>query len=118
MILEDGVLDICELKNVAQKGLKPKYKLASISGPLYFANRTIGYSRAYLALGAGKQIDLLVRVFHTPNNKLGEYVNITYSEYEGQYKIDRIETRYDDETLERVDDLTLVRMENVYEVIK
>lgn len=73
----------------------------------FFSYRTIGVNRMYAALGANRQIDLLVRCWNTQLDPTWEYVVIDGS----QYRID-IAQPQDDAV-----DLTLIRLEEFYDLI-
>ena len=105
---DEGLLTFYELKNTAEEGLKPVEKLVEI-GKAYYANKTIGYNRRYAAKGANCEIDKLVRAYNTDIPEKGMYVILEDGK---QYQIDSM-TEIDDED---ATDLTLVRIEDYYEV--
>lgn len=115
MTLDDGVLKVCTLENKIESGKKPQEVLKPITKEMYFGLKTIGYQRAYLAHGVNRSIDLIVRVFYNPKIKDGMYAVLSYCDDNGQYMIDRIERRTDDDG-EKVVDLTLVKLEDLYDV--
>ena len=104
---EGGILTIYELMNTAQTGFMPTEKLVALT-TAYFSYRTIGMQRIYAALGANREIELLVRCWNTSLNAEGKYVIIDGV----QYRIDVAQPVVDAGAL----DLTLVRLEDFYDV--
>lgn len=103
-----GILTIYALTNIAVSGSMPVEKLVKVSDA-YYSERTIGVNRVYAALGADQQIDMLVRCFNTPTLPTNaEYVIL---EDGLQYRI-TLKQKIDADTY----DLTLVRLENNYNV--
>lgn len=103
-----GVLSIYSLANVAEAGNMPTEKLVLIT-TAYYEERTIGVTRMYAAMGADQQIDMLVRCFNTPTLPTNaEYV---IPEDGLQYRVS-FKQKIDADTV----DLTLVRLENNYDV--
>lgn len=105
---DEGLLTFYELENVAEQGMMPEEKLVKI-GEAFYANRTIGYNRRYAAQGANRQIDKLVRTYNTDIPHDGMYVIL---EDGLQYQIDSMSEIVDEDAT----DLTLVRIEDYYEV--
>lgn len=58
---EDGIITISKIENVAEPGDMPKNEAVEI-GTLRFADRMLGYNRAYAAQAVNEQIDRMVRV--------------------------------------------------------
>lgn len=102
---EGGKLSICSLQNVAQPGFMPEEALV-IKASAFFSYREIGVTRMYAALGANKQIDLLVRAWVTSLKPDWRYVVIDKQ----QFRIDAAQPAGD------AVDLTLVRLEDFYDV--
>lgn len=110
MQFDDGVLQICTLKNEAASGAMPKEHL--VPGKAYFyGERTVGYGRQYAAKGVNEQVDMLVRIWQDRSIRIGMYALIDGD----QYRIDNVQHLYDDDGL-RVTDLTLNRLEDLYDV--
>lgn len=105
---EVGILTICSLQNVAQMGRKPSDKLVEID-TAYYQMRQAGVTRIYQALGADRKFDLLVRCFNTTVPTEGLYVVIDSE----QYRIDICQRIIGKDAV----DLTLVRVEDYYDVI-
>lgn len=103
---DGGILTICSLEERGEKGFMPSEVLVE-QATAFFSYRTIGVTRMYAALGANRQIDLLVRCWNTALDPAWEYVIIDGS----QYRID-IAQPVDDAV-----DLTLIRLEEFYDLI-
>lgn len=101
-----GMLTIYSLENVAEAGLMPTEKLVKVCDA-YYIERTVGVTRAYAALSANQQIDMLVRCFNTTLTANAEYVIL---EDDNQYRIGLKQKVGDDV------DLTLVRLEDYLDV--
>ena len=101
-----GMLGIYKLTNVAQPGLTPTEKLVKICDA-YYDERMLGVTRAYAALSANQQIDMLVRVYNTELPIDAEYCIL---EDGNQYRIS-LKQKQGDHL-----DLTLVRLEDYYDV--
>lgn len=84
----------------------PSEKLVKICDA-YYIERTIGVTRAYAALSANQQIDMLVRCFNTALTADAEYAVL---EDGNQYRISLKQVVGNDV------DLTLVRLEDYYDV--
>lgn len=107
-----GFLTIYQLKNIAAKGLMPTEKLVRVAEE-YYQPRTIGVTRYYAALGADRRVDMVVRIWFNPDVCPNEYV---ITEDGSQYRIDFVQKTTDDDGL-AVMDLTLVKLENNYDVL-
>lgn len=103
-----GLLTICSLQNTALAGYKPEEKLVVID-TAYYEERVAGITRIYQASGADRRFDLLVRCFNTQVPKEGLYVVID----KDQYRIDLCQKIIGRDAV----DLTLVKVENYYDVI-
>lgn len=113
MILDDGILRVCSLKNTAPKGSMPREQLVPLR-KYWFAERTIGYSRQYAAKGANEQVDMLVRIPHDRGVRIGMYVVLGNG---AQLRIDGVTSGggSEDGSL-RYTDLTLSRLEENFNV--
>lgn len=107
----DKKLTLYTLQNTAEKGMMPTEKLVFLSDE-YYEERTIGYNRNYAALGADHRVDALVRIWRLDTVKPNDYAVL---EDGNQYRIDFIQQLTDDDNLP-VTDLTLVRLEDFYDV--
>lgn len=111
MLLDTGTLTLCELRNTAPVGAMPQQQLVPLSVH-YYGERTIGYGRQYAAMGVNEQIDLLARIWQDRTARIGMYALLDSGE---QYRIDNVQHLLDDDDL-RVTDLTLMRMDKLYDV--
>ena len=105
----EGLLTIYSLTNIAANGLMPKESLVKIEDA-YYEERNSSYSRIYSAMGANHQFDKLVRCFNTTAPSQGMYVIL---EDNCQYQIDICQTIKGKDCI----DLTLVKVEDYYDVI-
>lgn len=110
-MFDDGLLQLCSLDETAERGAMPAPHLRPLC-EVYYAQRAIGYNRFYAAMGANQQIDLIVRTWHLPEARIGMYAVL---EDKNQYRIDNVQHLLDDAGL-RVTDLTLSRLEDLYDV--
>lgn len=110
---DEGILTFYTLQNTAVNGRKPEDRLVAVTTAFY-ARRTVGMNRLYAAAGANRNIDVLVRCFNTPTMPLSGNRAVQYVILEDglQYRIDAAQEVVDDDAL----DLTLVRMEDFYDV--
>lgn len=111
MLLDNGIVTVCKLKNVAQAGQMPKETLIPFAKH-YYGERIVGYGRQYAAKGVSEQVDMLIRIWEDRSVRIGMYAVI---EGEGQLRIDNVQHLTDDDGL-RVTDLTLSRLEELYDV--
>ena len=101
---------------------KPQLKPLSLDDEVLtwqFEERTVGLNRQYLAKGVSERVDLLIRIERAPA-RIGMYAVLT--DYEGQinpegdqYRIDNVQHLLDGYGL-KVTDLTLYRLEELYDV--
>lgn len=112
MLYDDGFLRLCALVDKsAPNASMPKEQLIEKSRA-FFGVRTVGYGRHYAAMGANQRIDLLVRSWYMPDAEAGMYVVL---ESGNQYRIDNVQHIVDNDGL-RVTDLTLQKMEALYDI--
>lgn len=83
---DDGVVFICKLVNVADKGDMPIFQLQKVKKFL-FENRYLGYGRAYAAQGINQHIDRLIRVHQDLGIEAGDYAVLGNGE---QFRIDLV----------------------------
>ena len=102
---EGGKLSVCSLQNVAEPGFMPREALV-VETEAFFSYREIGVTRMYAALGANRQIDLLVRAWATSLKREWKFAIIDGE----QFRIDAAQPVGD------AVDLTLVRLEDFYDV--
>lgn len=120
-----GIVTICRLKNTASSGLMPNDTLEPLteSGEILtwqYEDRIVGYSRQYAAHGVGERVDKLIRIWDAPMVRIGMYAVLT--DYDGQenesgdqYRIDNVQALTDTDGL-KVTDLTLYRLDKLYEI--
>lgn len=115
-----GMVTLCELSNTADKGNMPKDVLVKLRSHL-FEERTVGYGRQYAALGVNERVDYLIRIWRDAGVHVGMYALLT--DYEGQvnengdqFRIDNVQQLTDEDGL-KVTDISLYRMDQLYEVI-
>lgn len=118
--MDAGTVTICNLLNTAEAGDQPKMQLVR-GTVLYYEDRVVGYNRQYAAMGAGERVDMLIRVWRDASIRIGMYALL--EDYEGQeneagdqYRISNVQHVTDDDGL-KVTDLTLYRLEKLYEVV-
>lgn len=114
-MMDAGIVAVCEKVNTAADGNMPVYKLSELS-KAYFAQRTVSYRRLYAAMGANEEIDLLIRIWRDPTVERGQYAVLSESVNDGQYEIQNVQHTVDEDNLQ-VSDLTLKRIDKLYEVI-
>lgn len=112
MLFDAGMLAIYELKNTASPGEMPKEKLV-YKTVHYYGERTIGYGRQYAARGVNENIDMLARIWEDRTIRIGMYA---VTEDGDQFRIDMVQHLTDDDGL-KVTDLTLSRLDKLYEVL-
>lgn len=111
MLLDAGLLTICELVNIAEPGNKPLQILNPLAQQWY-GERTIGYNRQYAAKAVNEQVDLLVRIWAEDiRPRIGHYAVIG----ETQYRVDNVTLTADEDGLP-VYDISLAKLENLYDV--
>lgn len=115
-----GIVNICDLINEAADGEMPKEKLQKLRAHM-FEERIIGYGRQYAAKGVNERVDMQIRIWRDAQVHIGQYALL--SDYEGQvneggdqYRIDNVQQVLDSNGL-KVTDLSLYRMDELYEVI-
>ena len=104
-------MTLYRLVNTAEKGLMPQYTLSKLSDEFY-AERVIGYNRQYAAMGVNQRVDILARIWRNCMIRINDYAVL---EDGNQYRIDFIQHMDNDDGLP-VTDLTLVRLEENYDV--
>lgn len=102
-----GKLTVYKLMNVSQPGRMPVEKLVKITDA-YYDELTVGVTRAYAALSANQQIDMLVRCYNTTLPAAAEYAILEDGQ---QYRISLKQQNGDHVTL------TLVRKDGDLDVL-
>lgn len=103
-----GILTLYNLTSTSAMGDAPVEKLESL-GTAFYAEKTVGYNRIYAARGANEQIDMVVRCYNTDVPYSAKYVILEDGE---QYQISVKQKIVDEDAT----DLTLVRLEDYYDV--
>ena len=101
-----GILKIYSLQNIASSGMMPKEALVH-EADAYYDVQQIGVTRAYAAMGAKQQLDLVVLAYNITIPVGAEYVIL---EDGLQYRISLKQPEGDNVRL------TLVRLEELYDV--
>lgn len=105
-MFDAGILKLYTLSNQASPGLMPSEKLVKV-GEAYYNNERIGVNRAYAAMGAKQQIDMVVLAYNVTLAPEVEYVIL---EDDRQYRISLKQPEGDHVRL------TLERLEELYDV--
>ena len=108
----DDLLNVYTLEDISEPGKMPVQKLVFLKQEFY-EERTIGVTRYYAAMGANSRVDALVRIWEDRNITPGYYVILPDGK---QYRVDFVQHLKGDDGLP-VSDLTLIRLENNYDVI-
>ena len=103
-----GLLTLYDLVTTSTSGDMPVEKLSSL-GTAFYAEKTVGYNRIYAARGANEEIDMVVRCYNTDVPYSAKYVVL---EDGNQYQISVKQKIVDEDCT----DLTLVRLEDYYDV--
>ena len=103
-----GLLTLYDLVTTSTSGDMPVEKLSSL-GTAFYAEKTVGYNRIYAARGANEEIDIVVRCYNTDVPYSAKYVVL---EDGNQYQISVKQKIVDEDCT----DLTLVRLEDYYDV--
>lgn len=109
---DDGIVYLAKLTNKAAAGLKPEYSLTKISRSWY-EERAVGFRRQYAAKGVNEQVDMLIRINYLKSARIGLYAILGNGD---QFRITNVTQGKDDETMLRYTELTLTRMDQLYEI--
>lgn len=106
---DGGIVTLYALENIAEPGFMPVEKLVA-KGAAYYSYSTAGITRIYAAMGANREFDMVIRC----HNMVALPVGVKYAIPEDglQYRIDPAQPIYDEDAI----DLTLVRLEDFYDV--
>ena len=107
-----NILNIYTLEDISEPGEMPVQKLKFLKQQ-YYEKRKVGVTRKYAARGADSRVDALVRIWEDPEIEEGYYVKLPDGK---QYRIDDIQDGDDEDNLP-IFDLTLIRLENNYDVV-
>ena len=111
MLLDAGTLTLCTLQNTAPAGAMPREQLV-LGETCFYGERTVGYNQQYAAMGVNERIDMIARIWQNRAARAGMYALLDNGE---QYRINFAQQRQDDDGL-RVTDLTLERLDKLYDV--
>lgn len=104
---EQGLLTYYSLENISPKGTKPIQKLVEL-GDCYYSERQVGVTRLYAAKAANRRVDGLVRCYNT---EIIEGMVVIPNDGK-QYQVDACQKVIGKDSV----DLTLVRLEKLYEI--
>ncbi|MDF2820189.1 MAG: hypothetical protein K0R15_630 [Clostridiales bacterium] len=107
----DGIVNIYEAENIANKGEMPKVGLALKEGSLRYEERTVGMSRFYSALQEKIKISQLIRV---PRINKVSTQDVAILHDGTQYEIKQVQ--YPPNVKPECMDLSLERLETIYEI--
>ena len=113
MLLDAGTLTLCTLKQESKPGAMPIQSLVP-GETCFYGERTVGYNRQYAAMGVNERIDMIARIWQNRAARAGMYALLDNGE---QYRITFAQQLQDDDGL-RVTDLTLERLDKLYDVSK
>jgi len=103
-----GILKLYNLVCTTTSGDAPVETLQEV-GSAFYAEKTVGYNRIYAARGANESIDAVVRCYNTEVPYSAKYAVL---EDGNQYQITVKQKIVDEDAT----DLTLVRLEDYYDV--
>lgn len=121
-LLDDGMVQFCNLTNTAETGAMPVYLLSAVGEPQSFAEITVGMTRQYLAKGVDEQIDMMIQIWpEATRPRIGQIAVLTFYEYQedpdgDQYRITNVQRIDSDDGLQFFQ-LTLQRLEDNYDRI-
>lgn len=121
-LLDDGLVQFCNLTNTADTGGMPVYTLTEVGEPQSFAEITVGMTRQYLAKGVDEQIDMMIQIWpEAVRPRIGQIAVLTFYEYQedetgDQYRITNVQRVDSDDGLQFFQ-LTLQRLEDNYDRI-
>lgn len=108
MILGDGIVTVVREVNVAEKGRLPKYEYTEICKS-YYAQKTVGMNRYYIAKGQNDNIDMLIRIQHSNDIHPATDKARIDNEY---YRITQLQQIIDEDGLPMTE-LSLERIEDI-----
>lgn len=107
---DEGILYFYNLENTSEAGEMPTEKLVSLDLSAYYAAKTIGQQRLFIAQGDHYKLDKLVRCFNMLS--IPETAKYVILEDGNQYMIKAINEIVDEDAIE----LSLERLSNNYDV--
>lgn len=121
-LLDDGMVQFCNLNNTAETGAMPVYSLSAIGEPQGFAEITVGMTRQYLAKGVDEQIDMMIQIWpEAVRPRIGQIAVLSFYEYQeaeegDQYRITNVQMVGNGDGLQFFQ-ITLQRLEDNYDRI-
>lgn len=109
MTLDDGILEIYSVENIADRGMKPVYGLR-LKSRHYYGFETVGIQRYYTAMKANSRVSDLVRIWEDRGITAED---ICILEDGKQYKCIFVQHMQDEDGL-RITKITLERMDEEY----
>lgn len=116
MILDNGTLFVCNLKNTANRGEMPKEKLVPYNKH-WFQERTIGMNRQYLAKGVNERVDLYVYVHEDRKIRAGNFAVVGNLDSGEQFRINSVNHVIEETTNLRYTTLEMQRLDKNYDVL-
>lgn len=107
----DGIVKICSVENVAERGNAPKDKLSE-AYTLRYKERTVGVTRYWTAMQNNIKVDTVIRCHRVRDVTTGHVAVLQEGK---QYAIKQIQ--YPEGILPPVMDLSLERIEKRYEFV-
>lgn len=108
---DGGILRFYSLQNTASAGAMPTDRLVE-KGAAWYAYRTSGVVRRYESQGANREYDFVVRCFNMVEIPVDSRYVILDDGTGTQYQIDNTERMFEEDAV----DLTLIRLDDLYEV--
>lgn len=112
MILDNGILYVCNLTNTAPNGHMPVEKLVKFRKH-WFQERTVGLNRQYLARGVNERVDLYVYIHEDRKVRAGQYAIIGNGE---QFRINSVHHVIEENTNLRYTTMEMQRLDTNYDV--
>ena len=110
-----GIAIIYQKRETAEPGLMPQPVWDTVRTRSYYANRTVGITRFWTALGNNDQIDLLIRVDRDASISTRDRVYLTpftRETIQGWYRIVQVQHVTDEDEL-LATDLSLERIDEI-----
>lgn len=112
-LYDDGIIFLATLTDSATSGDMPKEQLTKV-GRFWYEERMIGLRRQYAAKGAREQIDMIVRIHgYQTEARIGRYAILGNGD---QFRITNVSRGEEDATRLRFTELTLERLDELYEL--
>lgn len=112
MILDNGILFVCDLMNTAENGRMPVDKLVK-RRKHWYQERTVGLNRQYLARGVNERVDLYVYIHEDRKVRAGQFAVIGNGD---QFRINSVHHVIEENTNLRYTTMEMQRLDNNYDV--